>query len=96
MRLRIGKFAEEMVQWRSIRQECTNDLWKERRGKIEEKVLEKFTVEEAKKDAYKVNEVSRKLADYHKRRDVSERRLLGQSFSWLRENSLQRNKGVQA
>ena len=43
-----------MVQGRSIRQECTNDLWKERCEKIEEKVLEKFTVEEAKKDAYKV------------------------------------------
>ena len=43
--------TEEMVQWRSIGQERVKDLWKELSGKMEEEVLAKYKVEEAKKGA---------------------------------------------
>ena len=36
--------TEELMQWRSISQDCTNELWKELRGSEEEKVLEKYKV----------------------------------------------------
>ena len=45
--------TEERRQRRHIRQEGTNELWKELCGKMEEEVLEKCKVEEIKKDAYK-------------------------------------------
>ena len=45
--------TEEIVLWRSINQEDTDDLWKELCGQMEEEVLEKYKVEEDKKGAYK-------------------------------------------
>ena len=45
--------TEERRQRRHIRQEGTNELWKELCGKMEEEVLEKYKVEEGKEDAYK-------------------------------------------
>ena len=42
-----------MVQWRSISPEGMNDLWEELCGKMEEEVLEKCRVKEARKHAYK-------------------------------------------
>ena len=76
--------TEEMVQWRSIRQEGFHDLWKKPRGKMEEEVLEKKKVEEAKKDAYKgrgeppTGGVPKKKRCIHFAK--MERRLLGHNF----------------
>ena len=41
-----------MVQWRSTSQEDIDVLWKELCGNMEEEVLEKYKVDEAKKIAY--------------------------------------------
>ena len=45
--------TEERRLRRHIRQEGTNELWKELCGKMEEEVLEKYKVEQIKEDAYK-------------------------------------------
>ena len=49
------------MQWRSINQDKVDNLWKEWCGKMEEEVLEKCQVEEAKKSVYKGQ--PRKLGD---------------------------------
>ena len=46
--------TEDIVQWRSIIQKGRNDNWKALCRKMEENVLEKFKVDEAKKGPYKV------------------------------------------
>ena len=55
--------TEERRQRRHIRQEGTNELWKELCGKMEEEVLEKYKVEEGKEDAYKGRGEPLKMAD---------------------------------
>ena len=47
------KDTEERVQFRSINQEEVDNLWEELSGQIDEKNLEKYGVDEAKKCAYK-------------------------------------------
>ena len=44
---------EEWMQWRSISQDGTNELWKEWCANMEEDTLEKYENEEAKKGAHK-------------------------------------------
>ena len=75
-----------MRQWRHLSQEDIDELWEEVCGKMEEE-LEKYKVEEAKKDA-------RNGARYHPRKWRQD--CWARIFSWFRESSFQRNKVMQA
>ena len=45
--------TQEMIEWRSMRQEEMDQCWKELTDKIEEDVLDKHEVEDSKRGAYR-------------------------------------------
>ena len=44
--------TEEMRKWRGMSQEEMDQCWKNLAGKIEAEVLDKYKVEDSKRDAY--------------------------------------------
>ena len=82
---------DEMVQWRSINQEEVNGLWQEPCGKMEEEVLEKCNVEQAKKGAYKGRGEPLEWRIVKKRKDITlgnGAKIVGQEFSHGAESTL--------
>ena len=76
--------TEELLQWRCINQEEKYDSWKELCGQLEEKVLEKYKVEEAKTGAHIGRGDSLEWRIVKKRRHInldSGRQAVGREFS---------------
>ena len=92
--------TEELLQWRCINQEEKDDSWKELFGQLEENVLEKYKVEEAKTGAHIGRCESLEWRIVKKRRHInleSGRQAVGREFSHGSETAcMQRNKSVQA
>ena len=81
--------TEDVVQWRSISKEGVNQNWKELCGRIEEEVVEKDHVEDAKKSAKGRGEplewrIVKKEKNVSLENDV---KIVGQEFSHGSENT---------
>ena len=93
--------TEEVVQWRSIKQEGINDLWKDLCERVERKVLEKFQERRGQERYVQGRGEPRECLFVKKEKETSTSQVgeacWAGNFSWFREEySLQRKKGVQA
>ena len=83
--------AEEMRKWKGLSHSEMDLCWKNLAGRMEEKVLEKYKVEESKREAFRGGgaplEWRRVRKNKRYREKELERRLLGENFSLFREFS---------